>query len=111
MTTQIATATDAPALPAGLTTFPLARRLSAESLTRTARGVVVRLRAFRLAQRREDDIDRIAGALARLNDRQLDALGLKRDTLFGHVAARVDAYYDRAEPGRDADERLALEAA
>lgn len=82
MTTQ----TDTVAMPTGSVTEL--------GLVRAARTLFARVRVFWAEQQREADIDRISDALGRLNDRQLAALGLKRDMILGYAAARVDALHD-----------------
>lgn len=97
MTTQTASAL---AQPAGV--------LADLGVVRAARSMVGKLREAYAAHRRERDIETIVDTLHRLNDRQLAALGLTRETIYGFAAARVDALHDRAFPPLDEVETLAL---
>jgi uncharacterized protein YjiS (DUF1127 family) len=97
MTTQTASAL---AQPAGA--------LADLGVVRAARTMVAKVREAYAAHRRERDIDTIVDTLHRLNDRQLAALGLTRDSIYGFAAARVDALHDRTFPSPEESETLAL---
>lgn len=95
---------------AGSTTALVAEtgKTAVSALLRPLRRTVTRARHAWTVYQRERDLDRIVETLQKLNNRQLSALGLDRETLYTYVEKRVDALHDGAQGFAKGTDTLAL---
>ena len=86
-------------------------RNAVAAIIRPLRRTVSRARSAWAVYQRERDLDRIVETLQKLNNRQLEALGLTRDTLYTYVEKRVDALHGDRPALAGGTDTLALSGA